>query len=404
MDETKNLPSRKDFYSTIQEKSITKEEHDFALDVWHKFNIKNLTEYAELYCAIDCLLLAEIFQKFRKTMISFVDLDPCHYISLPGLGWDSMLKITKCQIGLPTEVDIIHFLESGIRGGLSFINTRHKRVVNKDLEIKKEEAIRYIDANNLYGLSQLQKLPYSNFEWLPKYHTATFNPNNIDDNGAKGFILEVDLEYPDDIHYTHNDFPLAPEHNSIELDDLSEYSRNCYLNTNKCKNYKSTKLTATFFDRKKYVIHIKNLKLYLGLGMKLKKIHRILQFDQEDFLKPFIEKCTNERKKAVTVFEKNQFKKLCNSCYGKTIENVRDYISVVLHTSDKTLKKALSKHTFKSFAIIDENLVATSHKLPSIYHNKPFAVGFTILEYVSFLINLSSLSKVNNYPFVSEVS
>ena len=106
-------------------------------------------------------------------------------------------------------------------------------------------------------------------------------------------------------------------------------------------------------------------------------------FNQESFLEPFISMCTKERKNAKTVFEKNQFKKISNSCYGKTIENVRDYITVKLHTTEKSLKKSLSKYTFKSFSIIDENLVITSHRLPEILHNKPYAVGFTILEYVS---------------------
>ena len=106
-----------------------------------------------------------------------------------------------------------------------------------------------------------------------------------------------------------------------------------------------------------YIVHIKNLKLYLDLGMRLKKIHRILMFNQESFLEPFITKCTKERKNAKTVFEKNQFKKISNSCYGKTIENVRDYITVKVHTTEKSFKKAISKHTFKSFSIIDEDKI-----------------------------------------------
>jgi hypothetical protein len=235
----------------------------------------------------------------------------------------------------------------------------------------------------LYGLSQIGKLPLNNFEWLPKYHMSTFNVENVNLDGEKGYILEVDLEYPEELHYLHNDFPLAPASYEIDLDDVSKYSRDCYLRSNQNPKYKSTKLTSTFYDREKYVVHIKNLKLYLQLGMKLKKIHRILMFNQSSFLEPFISKCTNERKKAKTVFEKNQYKKISNSCYGKTIENVRDYITVKLHTNEKSFKKALSKYTFKTFSIIDENLVLTSHSLPEITHNKPYAVGFTILEYVS---------------------
>ena len=84
MDLTTKLPGRKHFYSKIQEKSITKEEHIFATSVWDTFKIKNLRQYAELYCTIDTLLLAEVFQKFRKTMMDFCQLDPVYYVSLPG--------------------------------------------------------------------------------------------------------------------------------------------------------------------------------------------------------------------------------------------------------------------------------------------------------------------------------
>ena len=236
----------------------------------------------------------------------------------------------------------------------------------------------------MYGLSQIGKLPLSDFEWLPKYHISSFSIDDVDLDGEYGYILEVDLEYPEGLHYLHNDFPLAPDSYKIDLDDLSKYSKECFKLSNQNPSYKSTKLTSTFLDREKYVVHMKNLKLYVNLGMRLKKIHRILRFKQDSFLEPFISKCTNERIISKTPFEKNLFKKISNSCYGKTIENVRDYINVKIHTNQNSFKKAISKHTFKSFSIIDENLVITSHRLPSILHNKPYAVGFTILEYVSY--------------------
>ena len=148
MDSTTSLPKRKEFYNSIQEKSISKEDYMFAQKVWYKFEIKNLTQYMELYCIIDTLLLGEIFQKFRKTMHDLTGLDAANYISLPGFGWDAMLKITKCEIGLPADVDMIHFLEGGIRGGVSFIHTRYKNVkVKKSEKESCNPSIRYIDAN-----------------------------------------------------------------------------------------------------------------------------------------------------------------------------------------------------------------------------------------------------------------
>jgi hypothetical protein len=93
MDSTLDLPPQKDFYSSISERSISREDYLFAKKVWSKFNIKNLTKYCELYCAIDVIVLGEIMQKFRSTMMKFANLDPVHYISLPGFGWDTMLKV-----------------------------------------------------------------------------------------------------------------------------------------------------------------------------------------------------------------------------------------------------------------------------------------------------------------------
>ena len=233
----------------------------------------------------------------------------------------------------------------------------------------------------------MEKLPYSEYEWVQ--NTSDFDFERINLDGDTGYILEVDLEYPKKYHYLHNDFPLAPETSEIALDEISKYSQKCFLASNNTGNYKAKKLVSTCFDRENYVVHIKNLRLYVSLGMKVKKIHRVLKFHQKSFLKPFIQKCTEERKKAITLFEKNQFKKVSNSCFGKTIENVRDYISVKLHTNEKTFKKAMSKHTFKNFSIIDENLVVTSHVLPKILHNKPYAIGFTILELVSKVLRFA---------------
>jgi hypothetical protein len=144
MDRTTRLPQRVHFYSNIREETISKDDHNFALEVWEKFEINNLTEYAELYCAIDTLLLAEVFQKFRSSMMKFSGLDPGHYVSLPGFGWDSMLKLTKCCLELPTDIDMVHFIERGVRGGLSFINTRYDKV---DQSAGDKNTIKYIDAN-----------------------------------------------------------------------------------------------------------------------------------------------------------------------------------------------------------------------------------------------------------------
>lgn len=368
-----SLPRKEDFYSSLCEDIISDENHMFAKKVWNTFNCKNLLDYTELYCKIDTVLLAEIFQKFRKDMILFSGLDPANYISLPSFSFDLMLKITKCEIELPQDINMVHFFESGIRGGVSFINTRH-------LEIeKKNEHIFYIDANNLYGLAQVSKLPYSNFEWIDK---TNFDVNWQDINTEEdiGYILEVDLSYPSHLHVKHDNFPLAPENILVTHKNLSPYSKKAFFKCMNQKKYQDIKLSATFHPRKKYILHFKNLKLYLSLGLQLDRIHRIIKFHQKDFITPFINLCTNARQIATSKFEQDQFKKLANSTFGKTIQNVRNYLNVKIHTNIKSLQNAISSHTFKSFVILENNLVQTNHFLPVITHDKPLAIGFSVLD------------------------
>ena len=152
MEETLELPAIEDFYSTLSEEKISPQDYAFAQKVWKQFRIQNLKEYCELYCQIDNLILSEIFTKFRATMMDFSDLDPAHYVSLPGYAWDSMLKVTGCCIELPTDIEMVNYIEKGIRGGLSFINTRHAKIGKSSGEIlpkavEDDLSIQYIHAN-----------------------------------------------------------------------------------------------------------------------------------------------------------------------------------------------------------------------------------------------------------------
>lgn len=374
MQTTKSLPKIKDFYSSLSEETISLTDHRFAQKVWKKFDCQDLLQYTELYCKIDTILLAEIFQKFRKDLFNFSGLDPAHYISLPAFSFDSMMKVTKCHLELPTDINIVQFIESGIRGGLSFINNRYLKIE------KKTEKIFYIDANNLYGLAQTSKLPTSNLKFVNYSRYKNIDWSKIDTEKNTGYILEVDLIYPENLHDLHSEFPLAPEFSQIEYNNLSPYCKKVYRNVSANKKYKDCKLLNTFHPRTNYVVHFKNLKLYLNLGMKLSKIHRVLSFTQKNFIEPFIQICTNARQKALTTFEQDQYKKVANSTYGKTIQNVRNYLNVKLNTNLNQLLKHSSDPNFKNYSILDENLVQTNHFTPVILHDRPIFVGFAILE------------------------
>ena len=233
---------------------------------------------------------------------------------------------------------------------------------------------------NLYGGAQLSLLPYNNFEWVSPDVFKKINWKKISTEDYSGYVLEVDLLYPPELFEKHSDFPLAPENIEINYNHLSPYSQKALRDLDNKKVYKDRKLVGTFHTRHNYVIHFKNLKLYLELGMKLVKIHKCIKFHQKDFIAPFIEKCTKFRQLAKTKFEQDQFKKVANCVYGKTIQNQRNHVIVKLHTNIKSYRRSVSDSSFKFFTIIGENLVQTTHSQQEIKHDKPIYAGFSILE------------------------
>ena len=168
-------------------------------------------------------------------------------------------------------------------------------------------------------------MPIRNFKWLSQEEVANFNILDIDPlvNEGQGYILEVDLEYPPELHLAHSQFVLAPEQITITEQDLSESQKMVWSVLNEGKTYKpTTKLSATFRPRKQYVIHAACLKLYLGLGMKLKKIYRIMSFFQSRFIKDYIDVCTTMRSQASNKFEEKNIKTAACSIYGKRIRSM----------------------------------------------------------------------------------
>ena len=188
-----------------------------ALRVWNVFNIKNMGEYHDLYLETDVMLLSDVFLAFRNTAIRDYNLDPCNqYITLPHFSWDAMLYKTKTKLEKLTDINMYLMCERGIRGGISMISNRYAKAnnkymtdYNKDIETS---YIQYLDANNLYGGSMSEKLPYGKFHWVTP---EDIDLTTYDSNGVNGVIVEVDLEYPQELHDEHNDYPLAPENKYI---------------------------------------------------------------------------------------------------------------------------------------------------------------------------------------------
>ena len=231
------------------------------------------------------LLLADVFEKFIKHCLDYYESDPCHYFTSPGLSWDAMLKITRIELDLISDIDMHSIIGKGVRGGIYYIAKRHSKANNKYMECydssKDANNANNLDANNLYAWAMCQYLLYSGFKWLNQKEIDRFDANSIDENSSIGYILEVDLNYPDDLHKLHNDYPLAPEKLEISGNMLSNY---CFSIANEygIKIGGVNKLVPNLGNKSKYVVHYRNLQLYLSLRMNLTKVHRILKFNKSD--------------------------------------------------------------------------------------------------------------------------
>ena len=299
------LPRREDFYSLLTDEDISDEDYKQAQDVWNTFRMKNIGEYHDLYLKSDILLLADVFENFRKTCLTYYGLDPPHYVSSPGLAWDAMLRMTKINLDLITDIDIQLFIEKGMRGGISYIGHRRAEANNQYMENynpKIESSyIMYLDANNLYGWAMSQPLPYSNFRWVET--SGDTSADIFKKVKGIGKIYEVDLEYPSELHHLHNDYPCAAQKIKVTDEMLSDYCKEI-KNKFKISSGNVHKLIPTLNDKEKYVLHEEDLKLYLRLGLKLKGVHRVLQFSEKPWLKEYIDFNTEKRKEAKNSFQK----------------------------------------------------------------------------------------------------
>ena len=287
----------------------------------------------------------------------------------PGLAWKACLKKTGVRLELLTDPDMLLMFERGIRGGITQVVHRYASANNKymgDLynPIKESYYLQHLDANNLYGWVMLQPLPTSKFKWVE------IDPDQISDLAAskiKGYLLEVDVKYPTDLHDSHNNLPFMCD---------------------KMKINKVEKLVPNLRDKKNYIIHIRALDQAFRHGLVLERIHRAIEFNQTDWMKPYIDFNNKLRTAATNDFETDFFKLMNNSVFGKTMENIRKHRNIKLVTNKDKYLQMVMKRNFKS-GLFGENLMGCEMGHTKVVMKKPVYLGQTILD----------LSKIIMYEF-----
>lgn len=406
------LPPRREFKSildceTDDEELATKYEE--AKVAWTFFRCQTLGDYHDIYLRLDVHLLADVFEAYRQQALDDYGLDPANgiFLSLPNFSWFAMLKSTGVRLEQLVDPDMYQMIEKGKRGGQAIIAQRYAKANNHYLpnfdETKPETYITYLDANNLYGLAMSMKLPIRDFAWVSAERLSTIvnevepgiwemDPRWLDE--SKGLILEVDLEYPKELHDEHNDYPLCPEQYAVPSELMSPLQKIWYAELDEPRN-DFDKLCGTLRDKHKYVLHGEMLRFYLKHGMRLRHIHRALEFTQEAWLEPYIRFNTEKRAKATTEAGKSFYKLLNNAVFGKTMENVRNRSDIKLITDRAQLIRYVSRPHYKHSYIFQEDdhegnfLVGVEMMKCEVTLDKPIYAGISILD----------LSKLHMYRF-----
>ena len=342
----KKLPPKEAFYNEIGKEHISDEDYNFVQELWIRFKLKNLGELHDLYMVTDVLLLSDVFENFRDFSLENYSLDPAHFFSAPGLSWSAALLHTKVVLEIPHHPDMHMFIDKGLTGGISMVGNQYARANNPGLgeQWKPEQLqsyIMYVDCNNQYGWAMSQYLPTHGFKWVKDIENShlplksdggaisstvqekmvawTEKIQALEDEGETGYFFEVDLQYPEEMHDAHDNYPLAPEHLNIKDEMMSPYQQK--LSADLGVKVGGEKLCLTLNNKTKYICHYRNLKMYLSMGLKLKKVHRVMKFNQSQWLKSYIELNTKLRQEASSKFEEDFAKLMNNSFFGK----VRNY-------------------------------------------------------------------------------
>ena len=207
-DETK-LPSQDAFFSKLSGSPCSDSEYTHATRVWTDLGCRTMADNHDIYLQLDVLLLAAFFEKYYS-------LDQMHYYTTPGLACDAALRMSRVDLQLITDVDMYHFVEKSIRGGISMISTRHAQANRPSFPDTYDsrhpnQNLVYLDANNLYGWAMSRSLPTRGFRFLQQDEISPLKLQELSDDDGGSYIFQMDLHYPTHLHDLHDDYPLAPE-------------------------------------------------------------------------------------------------------------------------------------------------------------------------------------------------
>lgn len=341
------------------------EDYRFAQQVWAKFDCTHIRCYIKLYLKQDVLILADVFEYFRSLCQKHYSLDPTNYSTKAELSWDAMLKVTKVNLDLISDPKMYDFLTRGTRGplihslpGMAKANNKYMRNFDPRLP---SEYLACIEAKNLTEWAMSQSLPLSNFRFLSKDEVDRIDFQNVPHDGSIGYMLEVDLKYPADLHKSHRSLPFCPDGREKGLGP-----------------------TTSLTDKKNYVIHLKNLQLCLQHGLVIEKIHQVLSFRQECWLKPYVELNAYLSKGAENEFKEHIFNSMNINIKDCLQDMQMIKVNLLKHYQSRRnspgFRHRIARKNFHKVEIWGKSLAAIEWKKQPIMCDKPIYIGAVVWE------------------------
>ena len=336
--------SIQDFRSSLTTKLPTQDEVD---DFNNSNSNKTGKELTLEYMENDIFILGHCFNLFVKLNMNTYKLNPLHYVSLPSYSFDCFLKLSKVELDTIQDKQILKDFISAMRGGICgvmgnrYIKSQSQSQSQRSMAEHGEawtkshdrRSLWYIDANNLYGYALMQKLPYKDFEYS---NTTLDEVLNTSDDSDYGNWLICDLEYTNECQERTSNFQLLPHGRKVENNELGFKQR-------PPNSSKSKKLILDQNNKYENPIHYRMLKFVVKMGVKVNKVHRTIKFKQDYIIRDYIELKTKMRAEAKTEPEKDIFKLMNNSLFGKSCENPLKYLEAKILTDDYEILKAVSK-------------------------------------------------------------
>lgn len=391
-----HLPTQSAFFDNLTQSPLSDKDYSVAKRAWIEFDCHTFGDYTAAYLRLDVYQLADVFQAFRQLALRQDGLDPVNYVSLPGLSWDSAFKMTGAKLELLQDSTMYELFESSIRGGMCFVN-------NHRVQRTEATEILYIDANNLYGQALSMKLPQEHFKWVedPSEQWNILKTLESMDilEADVGYLFEVDLHIPSELHDLFDDMPLAPENRTVQ--DPTAYMIELWSLAEGRKGYHAgRKLILSHLDKQNYGVHSAMLQFYIKMGAEVTKIHRVVSFRQSRFFESYIDFNSLQRQVASNEFERDFYKLKNNSLFGKTMENVRRRIDYRLCNTPEKLNTYASRPLFVSATRFSEDLVGVELLKGMVELDKPVFIGQAVLDLSKLIMYKLRYEKLSTYEKV----